>query len=138
MGFGLIDELQKLGYQPAKKCKATVMERPLTVSTAVFSMISGLKVGHVQSLCAQGLIPSVRVGKGGRFKYQVEWESAVKKLKEYAESGALLPCVIDKNNPVTIDTIKRTIIKKSRQKKGVDYRRLPEDVLQKKKILKAK
>ena len=139
MGFGLIEELQKLGYRPAQKCKATVMERPLTVSTAEFARISGLKIGHVQVLCAQGLIPCVRVGQGGRYKYRVEWETALEWLRDSAECGALLSYAVGGTKPVTtVDLVKKIRNRKSRRKKGVDYRRLPDDVLAKKKLLKSR
>lgn len=136
MGFGLLEELQRLGYKPTKKCRTTVLSRPVMVTTSEFAEISGLKRDHVQSLCAKGMLPSVRVGSDRRYKVLVDWERGLEVLREYADHRVVLPHTVD-SNPVTVSDIRR-LKRKTRKnsRSGSEYRKLPDGVAEKKRALK--
>ena len=135
MGFGLLEELQHLGYKPARKCSTFVI-RPRFVSTDEFAEMSGLNKKTVQSLCVQGKISSLMVGTEARHKFLIDWAVAYEQLSKYSDAGIALQCVVEKGTPVTVDAIKRTKRQYVRRKK-IDYHKLPADVLAKKKALKA-
>ena len=135
MGFGLLEELQNLGYRPVKKCAVFTM-RPRLVSTDEFAEMSGLTRKFVQALCTQKKLPCLMIGTESRHKFLIDWELAYERLREFADNGIALPCVVEKGKPVTLDSIQRTRRQYVRRK-SVDYRKLPQDVLEKKKALKA-